>query len=117
MTKIVYKISSAADWLKAKRDGHFAGSADDIRDGFIHLSASHQLLGTLEKHFKGEGELILIAFEVARLGSALKWEQSRGGDLFPHLYGELPISQALWHRPLRRDADGVPRLDEALSAC
>jgi uncharacterized protein (DUF952 family) len=105
MTKIVYKIIN------------FVGSVDDIRDGFIYLSARHQLRATLEKHFKGEDDLILIAFEVETHGPSLKCEQSRGGDLFPHLYGYLPISQSLWHRPRTPDAEGVPRLDEALLAC
>jgi uncharacterized protein (DUF952 family) len=117
MTKIVYKILSAGDWAKAQQDGGFAGSPDDIRDGFVHLSASHQVRGTIEKHFNGQHDLIVIAFEVQRLGDQLKWEASRSSDLFPHLYGELPIAQALWHRPILRDARGLPRLDELLPPC
>ena len=117
MTKIVYKIAKAADWRRATSSGRFAGSADDIRDGFIHLSAQHQLRGTLEKYFSGESDLVLIAIEGAALGPLLKWEVSRGGDLFPHLYGELPISKTLWQRALRVEKNGIPRLDEAWFAC
>jgi len=117
MTTIVYIIASKTDWRQACIGGHFAGSVDDMRDVFVHLSAEHQLRGTLEKHFKGGEDLILIAFEVETLGPSLKWEQSRGGDLFPHFYGYLPTSLSAWQRPLMRDSDGVPRLDEALLAC
>jgi uncharacterized protein (DUF952 family) len=117
MTKTVYKIAKSADWHQATSSGRFAGSADDIRDGFIHLSAEHQLRGTLEKHFSGESDLVLIAIEAETLGPSLKWEVSRGGDLFPHLYGELPISKTLWQRALSLGKNGVPRLDEAWFAC
>ena len=117
MTKIVYKIVAVADWQQATQSGGYAGSADDIRDGFIHLSARHQLRGTLEKHFKHKGELLLIAFEENKLGSALRWELSRGGELFPHLYGDLPSSHVLWQRPLALGADGIPRIDEKWFVC
>jgi uncharacterized protein (DUF952 family) len=117
MTKIVYKIAEVADWHQATQSGHYAGSADDIRDGFIHLSAQHQLRATLEKHFKRKDGLLLIAFEENKLGPALRWEQSRGGELFPHLYGPLPSSQMLWQRPLMLGADGLPDLDETWFVC
>jgi uncharacterized protein (DUF952 family) len=117
MTKIVYKIVAVAEWHQATQSGRYAGSADDIRDGFIHLSAEHQLRDTLEKHFKHKDGLLLIAFEENKLGPALRWEQSRGGELFPHLYGDLPSSRMLWRRPLVLGADGVPRLDEKWFVC
>ena len=117
MTKIVYKIVAVADWQQATQSGGYAGSADDIRDGFIHLSARHQLRGTLEKHFKHKNGLLLIAFEENKLGSALRWELSRGGELFPHLYGDLPSSHVLWQRPLALGADGIHALDEAWFTC
>lgn len=117
MEKIVFKIATAADWTEATKIGHYRGSQDDRRDGFIHLSNQHQLAGTLEKHFKGKDDLVLIAFEASSLGPELKWEQSRGGELFPHLYGDLSASQALWQRPFRRDIDGVPQLEEEWFAC
>jgi uncharacterized protein (DUF952 family) len=117
MTKRVYKIAKTADWRQASSSGSFVGSADDKRDGFIHLSAEHQLRGTLEKHFRGESDLVLIAIEAETLGSSLKWEVSRGGDLFPHLYGEIPIAETLWQRVLNLGTDGVPQLDETWFAC
>src|SRR5690348_12039266 len=94
MEKIVFKIATVADWAEATEIGHYRGSQDDRRDGFIHLSNQHQLAGTLEKHFKDKGDLVLIAFEASSLGPELKWEQSRGGELFPHFYGDLSASQA-----------------------
>ena len=117
MKTILYKIAAVADWDQALQSGYYAGSADDIRDGFIHLSAQHQLRGTLEKHFKHKGELLLIAFEENKLGPALRWEQSRGGELFPHLYGDLPTSHVRWQRPLALGADGIHDLDEAWFTC
>ncbi len=117
MKKIVFKIATAIDWAEATKAGQYRGSEDDRRDGFIHLSEQHQLAGTLEKHFKGNGDLVLIAFKASDLGPELKWEQSRGGELFPHLYCDLLPSHAVWQRPLRRDSDGVPQLEEEWFAC
>lgn len=117
MSKIVFKIATVREWSKATIDGVYSGSADDRRDGFIHLSAQHQLRGTLEKHFKDKGDLVLIAFKTSSLGPELKWEQSRGGDLFPHLYGNIPVSEAMWERLLRNDENGIPRIDEEWFAC
>lgn len=111
---IVYKICARAAWEEACRTGAFAGSADDERDGFIHLSAPHQLAGTAAKHFRGLADLVLVAFEAERLGPKLVWEPSRGGDLFPHLYADLPTSAALWVRPLTLGPEGVPVLPEDL---
>ena len=91
MGEPVYKICDEAALQEARSKGRFEGSPDDLRDGFIHLSAEHQLRGTLEKHFSGESDLVLIAIEAETLGPSLKWEVSRGGDLFPHLYGPLPL--------------------------
>lgn len=117
MKKIVYKIVTAAEWSDAMTKGQYDGSADDKRDGFIHLSEQHQVRGTLEKHFKGKRDLVLIAFEVPKLGADLRWEQSRGGELFPHLYAPLSVSVALWKRPLPKNSDGVHFLDEELFTC
>lgn len=115
--KIVFKIATAEEWSKSTIAGSFDGSADDHRDGFIHLSSQHQLAGTLEKHFKGKRDLVLIAFEAAKLGPELKWEQSRGGELFPHLYTTITVSDALWQRRLSNDENGVPQIDEEWFAC
>jgi uncharacterized protein (DUF952 family) len=117
MKKIVYKIATAAEWSGAIAIGYYEGSLDDKRDGFIHLSEHQQLSGTLEKHFKGKRDLVLIAFEADSLAPDLKWEQSRGGELFPHLYSNLPVSVALWKRPLRINSDSVHCLDEEWFAC
>jgi uncharacterized protein (DUF952 family) len=116
MTNPVYKILTAAAFSEAERQGHFAGSFDDLRDGFIHLSAAHQLEGTLAKHFAGRDGLMLLALDPERLGPALKWEASRGGDLFPHLYAPLALSAVLWAEPLRLGVDGIHRLPEGVAA-
>lgn len=114
MPHMIFKVASEKAWDEACKHGIFHGSADDVRDGFIHLSTAHQLAGTLEKHFSGQKGLILAAFDADALGSQLKWEPSRGGDLFPHLYGPLPTTLALWTQPLRLGDAGVPLLPEGL---
>ena len=115
---LIYKICPAPIWEKACADGCYTGSADDRRDGFIHFSAVSQIYGTLEKHFKGQHDLLLVCIDPCKLGPALKWEPSRSGQLFPHLYGTLPVSTALWARAIPLDNDGkhitrglIPDLD------
>ena len=108
----VYKVLTAADWQVASAQGQYTGSADDTRDGFIHLSLHGQLAGTLAKHYRGKSGLVLVAFRALDLGPALKFEVSRGGALFPHLYAPLPTAKALWQRPLQLGPDGVPMIDE-----
>lgn len=97
--RILFKILTASDWAGAVADGHCRGSAVDHRDGFIHLSAAHQVRGTAARHFAGQAGLVLAAFAEKDLAN-LKWEASRGGDLFPHVYGTIPANLALWVRPL-----------------
>ena len=97
---VVYKICPELDWTTAVTAGRYEGSPDDRRDGFIHLSAAHQLEGTLARHFAGQKGLLLVAFETQALGTALRWEPSRGGDLFPHVYSMLEPKAALWVKPL-----------------
>ena len=109
MTNTVYKIVSAADWRDACRDGVYRGSVDDRRDGFIHLSTGDQLEGTAERHFLNRDDLLLVAFDAAALGAPLRFEPSRGGALFPHLYGELATGLARWEKPMTVGTDGVPR--------
>jgi uncharacterized protein (DUF952 family) len=116
MASPVYKILTEAAFREAGLKGHFAGSADDLRDGFIHLSAAHQLEGTLAKHFAGEAGLVLVALDPARLGPELKWEKSHGGDLFPHLYAPLDLAGVLWAEPLGLGADGIHRLPKEIAA-
>jgi uncharacterized protein (DUF952 family) len=102
----IYKICRRHEWEAAERDRVFRGSPDDQRDGFIHFSTAEHVPGTLEKYFAGESGLVLIAVDAGALGTALKWEPSRGGALFPHLYGELPLGDAvLWSRPLSAISD------------
>ena len=108
----VFKIVTAPAWAAAVAAGEFAGSADDLRDGYIHLSSASQLRGTLKKYFAGHSDVLLVAFDQRLLAPHLNWEPSRGGDLFPHFYGPLPVSAALWQKPLPLGADGVPVFDE-----
>ncbi len=115
--RFVFKVAPRAAWDAACRDGAFSGSPDDARDGFIHLSLSTQLRGTLAKHFRGQHDLVLVQFETHDLGEALRWEPSRGGEEFPHLYGELPTAIAVAVHTLRLGDDGVPQLPEALAEC
>jgi uncharacterized protein (DUF952 family) len=108
----VYKICAQAEWRAAESGGKFLGAAADARDGFIHFSSAAQLAETAAKHFAGQSDLILIAVDAAALGPALKWERSRGNDLFPHLYAPLPLKAVRWARPLPDEADGVREIPE-----
>ena len=101
----IFKICPAADWQAAEAAGVFKGSAVDLKDGFIHFSARPQLRETAARHFAGQVGLVLIAFDEACFGAALKWEPSRGGDLFPHLYGTIDPATADWVKPLPALAD------------
>ena len=109
---VVLKICDSIDWRRAIAAGRYHGSADDARDGFIHLSAPHQLAGTLNRHFAGRDGLLLVAFATDTLGEALRWEVSRGGDLFPHHYGPLDPGRALWVRDIALGQDGRHTLPE-----
>lgn len=97
---IIYKICKTALWHQAERAGVFRGAPLDMRDGFIHFSAAGQVGATAVKHFAGVDDLVLIAINADALGDALKWEVSRSGELFPHLYGELALAAVLWVKPL-----------------
>ena len=89
--QIAYKIMSSAELQQMQRDGVFRGSPADIADGYIHLSCGSQLAATWEKHFNGVNGLVLAAVDLSRLGDAVRWEPSRGGQLFPHIYGVLTM--------------------------
>jgi uncharacterized protein (DUF952 family) len=104
--RIIYKICAAALWREAEREGRFRGATIDIRDGFIHFSTAAQAAETAEKHFAGAADLVLVAVDARALGSALTWEPSRGGALFPHLYGVLALDAVLWVKPLPLGAGG-----------
>lgn len=104
--KIIYKICTAAEWRAAEAAGVYRGSAVDHRDGFIHFSTAGQAAETAAKHFAGQRDLVLIAVDSEALGERLKWEPSRGGALFPHLYGDLPLAAVRRVEPLPLDASG-----------
>lgn len=103
----IYKICGAEEWRSAMAAGRFPGSAVDLRDGFIHFSTGAQVRETAARHFAGARDLILVAFDDHALGPGLKYEPSRGGDLFPHLYGPLDPATAVWVKPLPRGDDGL----------
>jgi uncharacterized protein (DUF952 family) len=105
MTRI-YKICSAGLWREAEDKGFLQGSPDDVRDGFIHFSTAAQLAETGARHFAGQTDLVLVSVDATALGDALRYEPSRGGDLFPHLYGPLPVAAVAWARPLPLGSDG-----------
>ncbi|MBX9909419.1 MAG: DUF952 domain-containing protein [Beijerinckiaceae bacterium] len=103
---LIYKICPEALWREAEQAGVFKGSGVDLADGFIHFSTAGQVRETAAKHFAGQHDLLLIAFDDARLGEALRYEPSRGGALFPHLYGPLDSKAARWIAPLAQGGDG-----------
>jgi uncharacterized protein (DUF952 family) len=102
----IYKICERAAWQEAERAGIYGGSDVDRRDGFIHFSTAAQVAETAAKHFAGRRDLMLIGVDGDTLGAALKWERSRGGDLFPHLYAALSVNAARWARPLPDEVNG-----------
>jgi uncharacterized protein (DUF952 family) len=104
--KTIYKICDAAAWQAAERTGEFAGAPVDRADGYIHFSTVDQVAETAAKHFAGQRDLVLVAVDADALGPALKWEPSRGGALFPHLYGTLPFAAVRWTKPLPLGPDG-----------
>jgi len=103
---MIYKICTAADWAAAEEAGLYHGAAVDKRDGYIHFSTAGQVRETAAKHFAGERDLVLVTVDDGRLGAALKWEPSRGGALFPHLYGPLPLATVINTVPLPLGDDG-----------
>jgi uncharacterized protein (DUF952 family) len=102
----IYKICSAALWREAERRGVFTGAPVDARDGFIHFSTAAQAPETAARHFAGQDDLVLVQVDAAALGTALKWEPSRGGALFPHLYGDLHLKAVTAVKPLPLGPDG-----------
>jgi len=110
MGDMVFKICSHTSWREAEAAGRYAGAPVDVADGYIHLSSAAQVGETAAKHFAGQSGLVLVAVDTALvanlLGDALKWEPSRGGDRFPHLYGDLPVGAVSWVRPLPIGARG-----------
>jgi uncharacterized protein (DUF952 family) len=107
---LVYKLLTAGEWDSAMAAGRFEGSKLDREDGYIHLSGAAQAQETARLHFHGQKDLVLVTLETDTLGPGLKWEASRAGALFPHLYGPLDVALALEVRPLSLGADGAPEL-------
>ena len=97
---LIYKIFREPEWQAMRADGQSSGAPIDLRDGFVHLSTGEQAAETAAKHFAGQGDLVLLAMESEAMGPELKWEPSRGGALFPHLYRPLRLDEVLWVKPL-----------------
>lgn len=98
MSQMIYKILRPAEYREARANALYRGSADDVRDGFIHFSTDEQLKGTLDKHYQNAPEVHLLSFNVKKFSTkTLRWETSRGGALFPHLYETLDVQQAEQH--------------------
>jgi uncharacterized protein (DUF952 family) len=110
--RTIYKICSAPAWREAERRGAFRGSADDLRDGFIHFSTAAQVAETAKKHFFGQTGLFLIAVDADALGDSLRWEPSRNDELFPHLYGELDLGAVTAVLGLRARSGGTHDIPE-----
>jgi uncharacterized protein (DUF952 family) len=111
----IFKLCRASEWAEAERSGTFLGSPVDLRDGYIHFSTAEQVVETATRHFAGVDGLMLLAVDADTLGSVLRWDPSRGGALFPHLYGQLPVARVLWVQALPLDPAGqhvFPDLDE-----
>ena len=97
---MIFKIVDQAKWREAVQNSRFDGAAIDIQDGFIHFSTGDQVEETAKRHFAGVENLVLLAFDESQFGAELKWEVSRGGALFPHLYAVLDPAMAMWAKPL-----------------
>ena len=106
----VYKILQRAEWDAAVAAGRFDGAAIDLADGYIHLSTAAQAPETARRYFSGQTGLVLARFDAARLGASVRWEPSRGGDLFPHIYGSLDPALAEAVSEIELEPDGTPRL-------
>jgi uncharacterized protein (DUF952 family) len=115
MASIIYKICPETLWREAEKAGRFDGAPVDLADGYIHFSTAGQVRETAAKHFSGQRDLLLVAVDGGSLGDKLKWEVSRGGALFPHLYAPLDPSASLWVRPLPLGADGIHIFPENLA--
>ena len=118
MTEMIYKICSRVLWEDAEAKGVFKGAEIDLSDGYIHFSTADQVETTAALHFSGQADLLLIAVDSALLGASLKYEPSRGGDLFPHLYDDLSMNAVLWVCPLPLGDEGqhvLPDLNSGVS--
>ncbi|MBY0285259.1 MAG: DUF952 domain-containing protein [Sphingomonas sp.] len=112
-TPTAYKVLTADQMAALERDAVFAGAPIDLADGYIHLSTQAQLTETVDKHFAGQHDLWVAAVDLDAMGAAVKWEASRGGALFPHLYAPLPLSAVFAYSPIERDETGQVKLPVA----
>jgi len=112
MDRIIYKIATRAQWTDAEQAGVFQGAPIDLADGYIHFSTASQAKETAARHFAGQDDLLLVAVDAAKLGDALKYEVSRGGDLFPHLYAPLGLSAVVWAKEMPLSVDGTHEFPE-----
>lgn len=103
---LIFKIFRRAEWNALRDAGTSRGAPVDLADGFIHLSTAAQVAETAARHFAAESDLVLVALEADRLGSALRWEPSRGGELFPHLYRDMTTADVVWDKSLPLGASG-----------
>lgn len=110
MPLTAYKVLTAEQMAALEQDGRFGGAPVDVADGYIHLSTAEQLAETIDKHFAGQDDLHIAAVDLAAHGDKVKWEESRGGQLFPHLYGEMLLETVIAYGPLDRHADGTVKL-------
>ncbi|MGL4728842.1 MAG: DUF952 domain-containing protein [Bosea sp. (in: a-proteobacteria)] len=116
MVTLIYKIAPEALWAAAEAQGVFLGAPIDLNDGYIHFSTAEQAQETAARHFRGQADLLLIAVDAGRLGEALRYEASRGGALFPHLYGPLTLEAVRWIVPLALGAEGVSQVSVHMPA-
>ncbi len=108
LNQLIYKIVDAVAWREAELEGVFRGAEIDLSDGYIHFSAAHQVRETLQKHFRGKADLLLVAVEESAVEDGLRWEPSRAGDLFPHLYRELKVTEVRSVVPINENSGPFP---------
>ncbi|MEL6920599.1 MAG: DUF952 domain-containing protein [Pseudomonadota bacterium] len=116
MDQFIYKIATRSQWAEAEEAGVFEGAPIDLEDGYIHFSTASQARETAAKHFSGHDDLLLVTVDAEKLGETLKYEPSRGGQLFPHLYGTLSLDAVTQVDPLPLTADGMHRFPDHVGA-
>lgn len=112
-SQVAYKVLTADQMQVLEHEGTFAGAPIDLADGYIHLSTHAQLTETVDKHFAGQTDLWVASIDLDALDDVVKWEPSRGGQLFPHIYAPLPLSAVIAYGALERDEAGQVRLPVA----
>jgi uncharacterized protein (DUF952 family) len=110
--RLIYHLARKSDFERARLSGRYDGAREDGADGFMHFSTATQIVESAARHRTGEADLVLVAVDPDRLGPALRWETSRGGALFPHLYGPLGLELIAWTQPLALGADGRHRFPD-----